>query len=112
MRRWLLLLSLGLALLLLAACSARSELHFVNETECGAATITLMHIPPGQTSTHTIAPGAELTIAVTPDELYRYEVTYPRDAATQLQCEPKLVETRVRRGQRITITLESIRPEG
>jgi len=110
MRRWLLLL-LGLALLL-TACSARSELHFANATECGAATITLVHTASGQTSTHTIAPGAELTIAVAPDELYRYEVTYPRDTATQLQCEPKLVETRVRRGQRISITLESIRPDG
>lgn len=110
MRRWTLLLPLGLALLL-AACSAQPELHFANKTECGAATITLVHAASGQSSTHTVAQGAELTIAVFPDELYRYEVTYPRDDAARFQCEPKLVETRVRSGQRITITLESVREE-
>lgn len=108
MRRWTLLLPLGLALLL-AACSARSELHFANKTECGIATITLIRAASGQSSAYTVAQGAELTIEVFPDELYRYEVTYPRDATTQTQCEPKLVETRVRRGQRITVTLESVR---
>lgn len=107
MRRGLLLLGLALTLAL-AACTTTAELRFTNHTECGTATITLVHTGSGETTTHTVAQGETLTIEVVPDALYRYEVTYPRDTATNRQCEPKTVETRVQRGQRINISLESV----
>ena len=106
------LLALGLALMLaLTACSTESVLRFTNSTECGTATITLIHTPSGQTTTHTVNQGESITIEVVPDAVYRYEVTYPRDPATNLQCEAKSIETRVQRGQRLNVTLESVPPE-
>jgi len=108
MRRGLLLLFALALTLALAACTTTSELRFTNNTECGAATITLIHTGSGETTTHTVAQGETLAIEVLPDVLYRYEVTYPRNAETGLQCEPKTVETRAQRGQRINVSLESV----
>lgn len=110
MRRGLLVLGLAL-LLTLTACSTKSELRFTNSTECGAATISLVHTPSGQTTMHTVEEGATVTVEVVPDAVYRYEVTYPLDPASNLQCEAKSVETRVQRGQRLNVTLESVLPD-
>lgn len=107
MRRGLLLLFALALTLALAACTATSELRFTNNTECGTATITLIHTGSGQATTHTVAQGETLTVEIIPDALYRYEVTYPRSPETNLQCEPKMVETRAQRGQRINVSLES-----
>ena len=96
MRRGLLVLGLVL-MLALPPVRAESVLRFTNSTECGTATISLVHTPSGQTTTHTVAQGESITIEVIPDALYRYEVTYPRDPATNLQCEAKSIETRVQR---------------
>lgn len=110
MRRGMFLLWLALALAL-AACTTKSELRFANNTECGAATITLIDTASSQATTHTVGEGETVSLEVVPDALYRYEVTYPRDTTTNRQCEPKTVETRVARGQRINVSLESV-PEG
>lgn len=106
------ILALGLALILsLAACSTQSELRFTNRTDCGPATITLTNTVTGSASTYTLAQEQTLSLRVEAEVLYRYEVTYPRDPARQIECEPKTVEVRLRPGQRLNISLESV-PEG
>lgn len=105
-------LALGLALILsLAACSTQSELRFTNRTDCGPATILLTNTVTGGTSTYTLEQERTLAIQVEAEVVYRYEVTYPRDPARQIECEPKTVEVRLRPGQRLNISLESV-PEG
>jgi len=83
---FLLWLAMALAL---AACTTKSELRFANNTECGAATITLIDTASSQATTHTVGEGETVSIEVVPDALYRYEVTYPRDTTTNRQCEPR-----------------------
>jgi len=93
--------------LILPACAQKTELRFSNETSCGTATIVLTNTQTGNSQQHTVDEGQEITIGITPDQEYHYEVTYPRQPDF-VTCESKRVTTQLPKGQALNIKLESV----
>ncbi len=103
-RRLILVLVLAL---LLTACGNKTLLRFSNETECGAASITLTNMKTGSIKDYTVNQGKQIDIEIDPEVEYHYEVDYPRQP-DYVQCDSKKVTTMVNKGQRLNIRLASV----
>lgn len=110
-RHALLFVSLLLLLpALLTACSTETALHFHNDTECGAATITLTNVKTGNIHEYTVEQGKDLKIEVDEMVEYHYEVVYPR-SSSGMQCDTKNVSTMLEEGKIVNIHLTSVLDE-
>ncbi len=93
--------------LILTACAQKTELRFSNETSCGMATIVLTNVNTGNSKQYTVDEGHEITVGITPDQEYHYEVTYPRQPDF-VTCESKRVTTQLPKGQTLNVRLDSV----
>lgn len=108
MKQRILLTLLTGMLFILAACTQKTALRFSNETECGAATITLTNTETGNIIEKTVNEGETVEIEITPNVEYHYEVQYPRQP-NYIICDAKRVTTLLEKGQTLNISLQSVR---
>ncbi len=69
------LLMLGL-LTLLSACTGQTALIFENASGCGTIHVELTNQQTSVVEVYDVAPGQQLTVAVTPDITYTYRVDF------------------------------------
>lgn len=105
--RWLVVLVILLATLLVACQEDKTGLKFTNETECGTATITITNLETGNIDELTVNEGRTVEIELDHNTTYRYTVEYP-PLGDDLQCDSKEVETILQNGQMLNISLESV----
>ncbi len=90
---------------LLAACSNKTALEFVNETQCGKATITLENKDSGELKKYTVDQGKTLEIEADPGVAYHYKVDYAGPGSADIKCDSKEVDTLLPKGQTLTVKL-------
>lgn len=106
-RNYVVLLFLVTTVLLGACTSQKTALRFINETQCGTATITLTEVATGTVIEQSVDEGGTVEIELKPNVQYRYEVEYPRQPG-YIECDAKRVTTMLPKGQTLNVRLESV----